>query len=176
MLKKIIKDYQDLEKEVKFWISDLEKYNENPFQRKLEGCDFSIAEIYFYISRLIVIHVANTIESGIEKKIIGSKKSLFSKLSLQKKKLPAKKIQPLLAEFSFSEEFDKESAKSSLFKLLKVMNKLKEEITEENSQYVVNHKTLGEITIEYCYGLPLMYIHYFLTEKEKIDMKLSSKK
>ncbi len=46
--------YKSFEQETKFWLRELEKYNEKPFQRKPSKEDWSMAELYEYLTTNIL--------------------------------------------------------------------------------------------------------------------------
>ena len=62
-----MKDYKNFELITKFWLAELEKYNEGPFIKKPNDTSWSLGELYNHLYTSTLFYLKN-IENCIEKK------------------------------------------------------------------------------------------------------------
>ena len=164
----------------KFWLAELEKYNEEPFKKKPNDKSWSLGELYnhLYISTLFYI---KNIENCIDKKEgkIGGRKNLAGTITfLQNSFLPFK------YKLSINEKHPPEipenimAIKDKLIKLMKLMYSAAEKIdtlSKEDLKYKTKNPGFGFLNASEWYRLAEMHFRHHIKQKDRLESFISKR-
>ncbi len=175
-----MKDYKNFESMTKFWLAELEKYNEEPFKRKPNDTSWSLGELYnhLYVSTLFYL---KNIDNCIEKKEskVGGRKNIAGTITFfQNSFMPFKYKLGVNEKYPPEMPKDIMAIKDKLIKLMKLMYFAGEKI-EKLSKEDLKHKTknpgFGFLNASEWYRLAEIHFRHHMRQKNKLETFISKR-
>lgn len=173
-----MKYYKKFESVGKYWLSEIEKYNEEPFLRKPNDNEWSIGQLYNHLINYTIDVQLNAI-NGCLLKTNGSKKgnkSFRGLITFIRGGYPSYKLKSKQNDsFPPKDPKDIMEARNNFIKLLKAMNDISaklEKLTKEDLKYKVKDERLGMLNAVEWYETIIMHFKHHLNQKRRIDRSL----
>lgn len=166
--------YKQFEPIGKSWLTDLNNYNEVPFQRKTSQIKWSLGQIYDHLSDSTIDFHLKGVETCINTPQPG-KKSWCGKMVFLKGSFNNKKLKVFMEDQFTPEQPENISfCKDKMIRVLKHMDEWGRKITQENINNKAEHPILGFLTAQEWYKLVILHFDYHKKNKTKIDKFLTN--
>lgn len=167
--------YKDFERVTKYWLGELEKYNEEPFLAITPYSEWSIGQIYVHIYQYLEVLVKPAIEQCLDPSVEGEKGG---------------KTMPGMYLFSFKKFIGKSAKREEnidiepyqpdglmhgrdlMIKSLKLMMNLDSKLknaSKEQLKKKIHHPTLGKLTARDWYKVGILHFYHHIDQKKKND-------
>jgi len=164
------KIYKNFETEAKFWFSELEKYNDNPFHEDSFDNNWTLSKLYFEITYLCEAFYINSIEEGIKSNNTKGKLNFRGLLFQINKDIAEKDIKQIRKEYNKKSDIIKVAdAKGKLIICMKKMHQLLGKIENVDPKIKINHPIYGYMNLKTWYKLP--EIHFKKADKLKVKLE-----
>ena len=173
-----MKYYKKFEPIGKYWLTEIEKYNEEPFLKKPNDQDWSMGQLYNHLINYTIDVQMNAINGCLLKANGSAKggKSFKGVMTFMRGGYPSYKIKskvndanPPRAPKNIME------ARNNFIKLLKAMNEISvklEKLSKEDLNYKVKDNRLGMLNAVEWYDSVIMHFKHHLEQKKRIDRTL----
>jgi hypothetical protein len=175
-----MKDYKNFETIAKFWLAELEKYNEEPFKKKPDEKSWSLGELYAHLYQSTLYYLKN-IDFCIEKKEgqTGGSKNFKGKLTyLQSGFLPVKYRLSINEKHPPEMPEDIMAMRDKLIKLMKLMYLTAEKIeglSKEDLKYKTKNPGFGFLNANEWYQLAEMHFRHHAKQKNRLETFISKR-
>lgn len=167
--------YKKFEQIAKYWLSQLEKYNEEPIKLITEFSPWSISmlfdHMFTYNEQLCFLKIQECIDSTDLNLKKGKKFSGIMVFTFQKFLGKAKDSSLCLTNPPQNQE-SLMFIRNRMIKNMKMMSELSHKINllpKEKLKNKAEHPTLGFLNIEEWYSLVTIHMYHHIITKEKID-------
>lgn len=170
------KHYHNFESFARYWMDELDKYNEQPFKTKPKGSNWSVGQVYDFMAN----NTINTYLPNVEKCLSKEKEGVTTKgkktfkgawMMWTGKYKPAVPLDKIKIK---KEPGTPEEEKNKLFSIFKQMSELSRASPDKSRK--IKHEKFGYLNAEEWYRLIVMEYGYFIKIKKSIDKKLHYKK
>lgn len=171
--------YKIFEGEAKFWLDELEKYNDTPFVSQSPDNQWTMSKLYAYLTsscidfyhKKISEQLTNSSEANSKKG-----KSFLGLVTFSQKKLTTNSIKKFNADFTNFDDFkDVKEARGKVIQSMKLMLNLSKEL-EGKENIKLKHDQFGWLKLKEWYMLPAWHLRYSESTKGKIDDFIISRK
>ncbi len=170
--------YKSFEKEAKFWLEELEKYNDIPFLEQSHDEQWTLAKLYFYLYAVCVDFYCGSISNALkEEKIIKGKKNLLGIRTFMNGKVSKYALKKFNKTFSPKyEDLTVSEAKSKILLSMKSMFNLRTELKNTDSKQKIKHPIFGTLSLKNMYQLPEYHFQAMEFIKDDIEAYIVSRK
>lgn len=167
--------YNQILKTAKYLLKELDYYGENQFKQRISEKHRTMGELYDYLINgtlsFYIPQIHNSLDPGKSRK--KGKKRLKGKFVFWYGRIPAIMKYKDVTNYTAVQPESPESMKDSVYKFIKQMNKIAQEI---DSAATLQHKTLhlsyGMLNAMEWYTLIDIHLKHFIKDKEEIDKVL----
>ena len=167
--------YKDFERITKYWLGELEKYNEEPFLAKTPYSEWSVGQVYVhlfqYLKELVKPGIEKCLEPGFEGEKGGKTfAGVFLFTFKQFKGKATKREENLNVEPQNPESLME--ARNLMIRSLKIMADLDDKIKKASKEQLkkkFTHPTLGKLTAREWYLVNIFHFYHHIDQKKKID-------
>jgi len=174
----LIDSYKDFEEEAKFWLGELEKYNDNPFTTQSHDNTWTMARLYSYLFSCTEYYCRQIQDALIsdEKAHTKGNKTPIGIIVFAKKKITntyLKKFHEKFPEYPALEGVAE--AKSRIILSMKMMLNLSRKIQgKENIK--IKHEQFGWLKLKDWYKLPRWHFENAEDLKRKVEHHIISRR
>ena len=166
--------YKEFEKEAKFWLVELENYNEGPFSALTPNSEWTMGQLYEHLFQYTVyctekIEESITVSSEGVAKLTFAGKMVFSLGSFFGKK--AKDSKMIIPDLPSQPE-DIMDARNKIIRCLKLMDEANDLInlhSDTAKESVSEHPVFGSLSAIQWFDLIIRHFKHHRKQKRKID-------
>ncbi len=174
----IVKYYKKFEPVGKFWLTEIEKYNEEPFLKKPSENDWSMGQLYNHLINHTIDIQLNAINGCLLQTngSIKGGKSFKGLMTFMRGGFPSYKIKsPLNDSYPPKDPKNIMETRNNFIRLLKTMNEISaklDKLSKEDLKYKVKNERYGMLNAVEWYEVIIMHFKHHLTQKRRIDRTL----
>jgi len=170
--------YKSFEKEAKFWLEELEKYNDVPFSEQSHDEEWTLAKLYSYLYSVCVNFYCTSIRESIkEEKIIKGRKNFIGVKTFMNGKISKHSLKKFNKSFVPKHEaLTVNEAKSKILLSMKSMFNLRTELKSVDAKQKIKHPIFGTLSLKNMYQLPELHFQAMEFIKDDIEAYIVSRK